>query len=85
MSCFVLFLKCLSTQDIEKALIVFSTLKNLLLVYSSQYCVINSGVGMFSCCTCHFYMLGTDGSMTCPLTLLSTLGIMNASIPSPLA
>ena len=39
MSCFVLFLKCLSTQDIEKALIVFSTLKNLLFVYSSQYSV----------------------------------------------
>ena len=51
MSCFVLFLKCLSTQDIEKVLIVFCTLKNLLFVYSSQYSVINSGVGMFSCCT----------------------------------
>ena len=24
---------------------------------------------MFSCCACHFYMLDTDGSMTCPLTL----------------
>ena len=69
MSCFVLFLKCLSTQDVEKTLIVFCTLKNLLLVHSSQYCVINSCVGMFSCCTCHFYMVVTDGSMTCPQTL----------------
>ena len=71
MSCFVSFLKCLSTQDIEKALIVFCTLKNLLFIYSSQYSVINSRIGSFSCCTCHFYMLDTDGSMTCPLTLMT--------------
>ena len=31
--------------------------------------MINSSVGILSCCACHFYMLVKDGSMTCPLTL----------------
>lgn len=49
----IFFLEGLGSEDLEESLVVFGALEDLLLVYATEDGVIDSCVGLLSCCSWH--------------------------------